>query len=129
MPRPSVADALLRLSMLAQVGIAGLHGWLAWRMRDWPADLPGPQPWRPAQVAGFMALCVLAPAAVVAWQRWHRSRDRRLAGLGLGYGLASAATLAGWASAVDAGTMLALHGLDAAIALAGIAVAVRALRV
>jgi hypothetical protein len=129
MSRPSVPDALLRLWILAALGLAGLHGWLAWRMRDWPADLPGPQPLRSVAITEFMLLFIILPAAVVVATRWRVSRDRPLAGLALLYALASAASFAAWSAAGDAGTMRALHWLDAGIALAGIPVAVRALRV
>lgn len=128
MSRPFVPDALLRLWMLAEVGMAGLYGWLGWRMRDWPDDLPGPQPLRSVEITEFMYLFLFVPAAVVVWMRWRATRDRRLAGLAIFYGLASAASFAAWPAAADAGTMRALFWLDAAISLAGILVALRARR-
>jgi hypothetical protein len=128
MSRASVPDALLRLWILAETGMAGLYGWLGWRMRDWPDDLPGPQPLRAVEITEFMYLFLFVPAAVVVWLRWRETRDRRLAGLAIFYGLASAASFAAWPAADDAGTMRALFWMDAAISLAGIPVAVRALR-
>lgn len=126
--RPSTADALLRLWLLAGIALAGLELWLAWQMRDWPADLPGPQPLRPVKVAQFMAWCVVVPAAVVVFMRWRATRDRPLFGLALGFCLASAASVAAWAQADTAGMVLALHIADAVIALAGAGVAFRARR-
>lgn len=132
-PRLSAADALLRLWILGEVAMAGLHGWLSWTMREWPADLPGPQPLRTVQIAQFMLLFVIVPAAVVAVLRWHTTRDRPLAALGLAYGALSLWSLAAWHSAFEdgaalAGEVLRLHAADAAIALAGVPTALRALR-
>lgn len=124
----SPADALLRLWILAEIALAGLYCRLGWSMRDWPADLPPPQPLRAVAISEFMVLFVLVPAAVVAWLRWRATRDRPLAGLALFYGLASAASLAAWAQADTAGLVQALHFVDVAIALAGVLVAFRALR-
>lgn len=127
-PPPSTPDALLRLWMLSAAAMAGLYGWLAWRMRDWPADLPGPQPLRAVEITEFMALFVVVPAAVVVWLRWRATRDRPLAGLALFYGLASAASFAAGRQADTAGMVSSLLWVDAAIALAGVPVALRALR-
>ncbi|WP_152417251.1 hypothetical protein [Sandarakinorhabdus sp. AAP62] len=124
----SPADALLRLWMLAAVALAGLYLWLAWRMRDWPGDGPAPQPLSTVAVAEFMALFIFVPAAIVVVMRWRATRDRPLAGLGLLYGLASAASVAAWAQADTAGMVQALFVCDAAIALTGVPVALRALR-
>jgi hypothetical protein len=130
MPRANLspADALLRLWILANVGLAGLYLWLGWRMRDWPGDGPAPQPLSTVSVAEFMALFIIVPAAIVVGMRWRATRDQPLAGLALFYGLASAASVAAWAQADTAGMVLALRFTDAAIALAGVAVALRALR-
>ena len=127
MPRPSVSDALLRLWILAELGMAAMYGWLGWGMRDWPDDLPGPQPLRAVETSEFIYLFLFAPAAIVVWQRWRNSRDRPLAALALFYGLASAASLAVWAQADTAGMMRALFYADAVISLCGIPVAVKAL--
>lgn len=126
--RPSAADALLRLWMLAEIALAGLYGWLGWGLRDWPADLPGPQPMRAVEITEFMVLFLFVPAAVVVALRWWATRDRLLAGLALFYGLASAASFAAWAQADRAGMMQALFFIDVAISLAGAVVALRALR-
>lgn len=126
--RPSVPDALLRLWMLAELGMAGLYLWLGRSTMGWPDDLPGPQPLRSVEITEFMYLFVFVPAAVVVWQRWQTARDRPLAGLALFYGLASAASFAAWAQADTAGMMRVLYFADAAISLAGVAVAMRALR-
>ena len=131
--RLSAPDALLRLCILAEIAMAGRSGWLAWRMRTWPADLPGPQPLRAVAISAFMALFVLVPAAVVVVLRWRATRDRPLATLALAYAALSFLSLVAWDSAFEdgaalAGEMLRLHIADAAIALAGIAVALRALR-
>lgn len=126
--RPSVPDALLRLWVLAEIALAGLYGWLGWQIRDWPADLPGPQPLRSVEITEFMALFVIVPAAVVVTMRWWATRDRALAGLAIFYGLASAASFAAWAQADTAGMVCAMFWVNAAIALAGIAPAIRALR-
>ncbi len=126
--RSSAPDALLRLWMLAEIALGGLYLWLGWRMRDWPADLPGPEPLRAVQISEFMYFFVFLPAAVVVWLRWRATRDRPLAGRALFYGLASAASFAAWAQADTAGIVQALFFTDAAIALAGVTVALRALR-
>lgn len=126
--RSSVPDALLRLWMLAEIALGGLYLWLGWRMRDWPADLPGPQPLRAVEISEFMYIFVFVPAAVVVWLRWRAKRDRPLAGRALFYGMALAASCAAWAHADTAGMMQALFFTDAAIALAGVPVALRALR-
>lgn len=124
----SAPDALLRLWILAEVAMAGLNGWLGWKMRDWPSDLPAPQPLRAVEITEFMVLFVFVPAAVVVWLRWRAARDRPLAGLAIFYGLASAASFAAWAQADSAGMVQALYFVDAAISLAGIPVALRAMR-
>lgn len=126
--RPSAADALLRLWLLAGIALAGLELWLAWQMHDWPADLPGPQPLRAVEVTKFMAWFVVVPAAVVVFMRWRATRDRALLGLALFLGFGSAASFAAWAQADTAGMALVLHIADAVIALAGAGVALRALR-
>ncbi|WP_156256182.1 hypothetical protein [Sandarakinorhabdus oryzae] len=124
--RPSAPDALLRLWILAALALAGLYGWQAWQMRDWPADLPGPQPLRAVQISEYMALFVIVPAAVVALQRWRATRDRLLLLLAAAYGALS--VLAHAQDVVLAGEMFRLHIAHAAIALAGIPVAIRALQ-
>lgn len=124
----SAPDALLRLWILAEVAMAGLNGWLGWKMRDWPSDLPAPHPLRAVEITEFMVLFVFVPAAVVVWLRWRAARDRPLAGLAILYGLASAASFAAWAQADNAGMVQALYFVDAAISLAGIPVALRAMR-
>ncbi len=126
--RPSAADALLRLWMLAAIALAGLYLWLAWRMRDWPADLRPPQPLRAVEISEFMALFLFVPAAVVVVQRWRATRDRLLGSMALGCGLATALSLAAWVQADTAGLVQALLVIDAAIALAGVPIALRALR-
>jgi uncharacterized membrane protein YhaH (DUF805 family) len=124
---PSVPDALLRLWILAELGMAGLYAWLGWGMREWPGDLPGPQPLRSVAITEFIYLFLFVPAAVVVAMRWRARRDRLLAGLAFFYGLASAASFAAWAQADTAGMMRALFHADAVISLCGIPVAVRAL--
>lgn len=114
--------------MLAGLGLAGLSFWLGWQMRDWPGDLPGPQPLRAVLITQFMTLFVIVPAAIVVWQRWRASRDRALLGLALFTALALAASQAAWAQADTAGMMQALRFTDAATALAGVVTAFRALR-
>jgi len=125
---PSVPDALLRLWMAAAIALAGLHAWLAHALRDWPADLPGPQPLQSVAITEFIYLFVCVPAAIVAALRWRATRDRPLAGLAIFYGLASAASFAASAQADTAGLVRALFWADAAISLVGAAVAFRALR-
>jgi hypothetical protein len=127
-PRPSVPDALLRLWMAAEIALAGLYAWLAHAMRDWPADLPAPQPLQAVAITEFMYLFLFVPAAIVVAMRWRATRDRPLAGLAIFYALASAASFAAWAQADTAGMVRALFLTDAAISLAGAAVAFRALR-
>ena len=129
----SAPDALLRLWILAEVAMAGLNGWLGWKMRDWPSDLPAPQPLRAVAIAEFMVLFVFVPAAVVVWMRWRAARDRPLAALALAYGVLSLWSFVGWDSAFEdgaalAGELIRLHFADAAISLAGIPVALRAMR-
>ncbi len=126
--RPSVPDALLRLWMAAEIAMAGLYAWLAWAMRDWPADLPGPQRLQSVAITEFMYLFLFVPAAIVVGMRWRATRDRPLAALALAYGLASAVSLAAWTQADTAGMIRLLFWADASICLAGVPVAVRALR-
>lgn len=128
MPRASVPDALLRLWVLADLGLAGLHFWLAWGIRDWPADGPAPQPLRMVAITEFMALFLIVPAAIVAALRWRKTRDRELIVLGIGYGALLVMMLANAALADTAGAMRGLRAVQVGLSLAGIAVALRALR-
>jgi uncharacterized membrane protein YhaH (DUF805 family) len=75
-----------------------------------------------------MYLCLFIPAAVIIAMRWHASRDRLLAGLALAYGAMAAASLAAWCCAETVGAMRTLYAIDTAIALAGVPVALRALK-
>ncbi len=129
----SPADALLRLWMLAEIAMAGVYGWLGWRMSDWPGDLPAPQPLQAVEISEFMILFVVVPAAVVVALRWRVTRDRPLAALALAYGGLTPWSFIAWDSAFEdaaalAGEVLRLRFADAAIALASVPVAVRALR-
>ncbi|WP_303782696.1 hypothetical protein [Sandarakinorhabdus limnophila] len=131
--RLSAPDALLRLWMLAEFAMAGLYIWLGWGMRDWPADLPGPQPLRAVEITEFMHLFVFVPAAIVVAMRWRATRDRLLVGLALAYCALSVWSYIAWDAAFEdgaamAGEILRLRMADAAIALAGVPVALRALR-
>ncbi|WP_310474954.1 hypothetical protein [Sandarakinorhabdus sp.] len=114
--------------MLAEIALAGLYLWLGWRMRDWPSDGPAPQQLSTVAVAEFMYLFLFVPAAIVVVIRWRATRDRPLAGLAIFYCLASAASFAAWAQADTAGMVQALFVTDAAISLAGVPLAFRALR-
>lgn len=130
---PSAAAALLRLWVLAALGMAALHAWQGWQLGDWPADVPGPQPWRTAGIAGLMYLFLLVPAAMVVGLRWRASRDRWLAGLALAHAALCLWSLVSWDAAHEngaalAGTLRRLHMADAAIALSAIPLALRALR-
>lgn len=132
-PRQSVPDALLRLWIMAQMGLAGLYGWLGWQMRGWPDDLPGPQRLQPVEITEFICLFVAVPAAIVVWQRWRETQDRQLAGLALAYAALLVWSLLAWDGAFENGAALAgdlrrLYQADVAIALAAVPVAVRALR-
>lgn len=126
--RPSVPDALLRLWMAAEIALAGLYAWLAWAMRNWPGDGPAPQPLQAVAITKFMYLFLFVPAAIVVAMRWRATRDRPLAGLAIVYALASGASFAAWAQADTAFMVRALFLTDAAISLAGVPVAFRALR-
>jgi hypothetical protein len=131
--RPSVPDALLRLWLAANIALAGLYAWLAWAMRDWPGDLPGPQRLQSVAITEFMYLFLLVPAAIVVLMRWRASRDQPLAGLALGFGGLLLWSVIGWDAAYESGAALAadvrrLFIADALIALAGVPLALRALR-
>lgn len=125
-PSQSVPDALLRLWMAADIAMAGLYGWEAWLMRDWPDDV---QLLRTQGVAltEFMYVFLFVPAAVVVGHSWWRTRDRLLAVLVLLYGLARAATLVPWPGADMASVARPLFMAHAIIALGGVPVAMRAL--
>jgi uncharacterized membrane protein YhaH (DUF805 family) len=132
-PRPSVPDALLRLWMAAEIAMAGLYAWLAHAMRDWPADLPGPQKLQSVAITEFMYLFLFVPAAIMVAMRWRATRDRPLAGLALAYGVLTIWSLIAWDAAHENGAALAgevrrLFIADALISLAGVPVAARALR-
>ncbi len=132
-PRPSVPDALLRLWMAAEIALAGLYAWLAHAMRDWPADLPGPQRLQSVAITEFMYLFVFVPAAIVVAMRWRATRDGWLAGLALAYGALALWSFIAWDIAYEDGAALAgemrrLLIADALISLAGVPVAARALK-
>lgn len=126
--RPSAPDALLRLWMAAEIGIAALYVWQGALLADWPADMAAPKPLPAVTLIEFMYLFLFIPAAVVVAMRWHAARDRVLAGLALAYGLASVGSLAAWSAADTTGMVQTLYWLDAVISLGGVPVALRALR-
>lgn len=133
MPRLSATDAVLRLWMLAEIAMAGLNGWIVWGFRSWPADLPGPQPLRAVQISELFYLFIFVPAGAIVIMRWLRSRDRPLAVLALAYGALSLWSFMAWDAALEDGAALAgelrqLYVADALIALGGLPVALRALR-
>jgi hypothetical protein len=78
-------------------------------------------------------LFVAVPAAVVVALRWRATHDRPLAALALIYGGLTLWSVIAWDRAFEDGAALAeevlrLRFADAAIALAGVPVAIRALR-
>ena len=121
--------------------MASAYFWVVWSFRDWPVDLPQEQALHAVKMSKGLYLFIFLPAAVVVFRRLLASRDWLLAALVVGYCVLSIWSFLAWDSFFDYGAFVAdadrykFHGVerrlylaDAAIALAGIPVALRALR-
>jgi hypothetical protein len=126
---PALPDALLRLWLLAEVAMAGLHVWQGWLLWPYPGDWDAPPTRRAVTVVEGLYLFLFIPAAITIAARWQATRDRRLALLALAYGLLTAGSFAAWQFAGTLGEVRALFFVDAAIALLGVPIALRAIRV
>lgn len=126
---PDVADALLRLWLLAELALAGLHAWQGWLLWPYPGDWAAPPTRRAVTVVEGLSLFLLIPALITIAARWRTARDRTLARLALSYGLLTAAAFAGWGTATTLGETRALFLADALIALLAVPIALRAIRV
>ena len=125
---PDVADALLRLWLLAELAMAGLYAWQGWLLWPYPGDWAAPPTRRAVTVVEGLYLFLVLPAAITIAARWAATRDRPLALLALAYGLVTAASFAAWGLATTLGETRALFFTDALISLLGIPIALRALR-
>lgn len=123
----SLPDALLRLWLLAELAMAGLYLWQGGLLWPYPADWAAPPTRRAVTVVEGLYLFLFLPAAITIFARWLATRDAKLAGLALAYGLATAASFAAWAMASTLGEVRALFFADAAISLLGVPLALRAL--
>jgi hypothetical protein len=126
---PNLPDALLRLWLLAELAMAGLYIWQGLLLWPYPGEWAAPPTRRAVSVVEGLYLFLFIPAAITIAARWAATRNGRLAGLALAYGLLTAATFVGWAMATTLGEVRALFLADALISLLGVAVALRALRV
>lgn len=124
---PNLPDALLRLWLLAQIGLALLYLWQGWRLSPYPGDWAAPPVPRAVSVVKGLHLFLLVPAAITLAARWPRWRDWPLAVLALAFALLSAAALSAWGMATTLGAVRLLFLADAAIALLGAAAAWRAI--
>lgn len=124
----NLPDAVLRLWLLAEIAMAGLYVWQGWLLWPYPGDWAPPPPRRSVAVVEGLYLFLFIPAAWIIAVRWRGSRDRRLAMLGLAYGLLTGASFAAWAMAASLGTVRGLCFADALIALVGVATAQRGIR-
>ncbi|MEI6418804.1 MAG: hypothetical protein WCO82_07045 [Sphingomonadales bacterium] len=124
-----MARALLRLWALAELAMTLLYAGQLQALWGLPGAVPAPPVPRQVPVLEGLYLFIFLPAALVVALRWWQQRDSWLAGLALAYSAASLASFALWAGADSLGAVRGLYGLDAALSLAGMVVAFRALRV
>lgn len=125
----TLADALLRLCLLAEVAMAGLYIWQGWLLWPYPGDWDAPPTRRAVTVVEGLYLFLFVPAAIIVGQRWLATRNRTQAVLMLSYGLLTAASFAAWGMAGALGEVRALFLADALISLLGVPIIARALRV
>lgn len=125
---PTLPDALLRLWLLAELAMAGLYVWQGMLLWPYPGDWDAPPTRRAVDVVEGLYLFLFVPAAITIAARWRATHDDRLAGLALAYGVLTAASFTAWAMAGTLGDVRALFFANAAVALIGAAVALRAIR-
>jgi hypothetical protein len=130
MPEKSanLADALLRLWLLAELAMAGLYLWQGWLLWPYPGDWAAPPTRRAVTVVEGLYLFLFIPAAITVAARWAATRDRPLAILVLAYGLLTALSFAAWGFAATLGETRALFIADALISLIAVPIALRALK-
>lgn len=131
MPRkpPNLADALLRLWLLAELAMAGLYVWQGWLLWPYPGDWAAPPTRRAVTVVEGLYLFLLIPALIIIAARWRATRDRQLAAWTFAYGVALVLSSTASTMADTLGAVRVLFYGDALIALLAVPIALRAIRV
>ncbi|WP_310496062.1 hypothetical protein [Sandarakinorhabdus sp.] len=122
-PSSPLPGAVLRLWMLAEIGMAALYWWQYQLLSALPGAALAVPPPRQVSVLEGLYLVVFVPAVLVLADVWQRTRDARLAWAALAYGLLSAASFAAWPQAASIADMRLLTLADAGISLSGLIVA------